>query len=842
MTRFAWAVAMRELRGGLAGFRIFLVCLALGVAGIAAVGSVSSAIEQGMSSEGRTILGGDMEVRFSYRQAEAAELDWLATQGTVSRTINMRSMLSAGEDRSLVDVKGVDGAYPLYGAVVLTDGQAFADAVAPQDGLHGLVTERILAERLGLETGDLVRLGAGEFTFRGVIDREPDRASAGFAMGPRVLTSADGLEAAGLLVPGVIYRTAYRVKLPPETGLGVLKTDFETTFPEAGARWRDRNRAAPGISRFVDRFAMFMSLAGIAALAVGGVGIGTAVRGYLVRKIPAIAALRTLGATGGMVFAAYAMQIAVIAAIGIAIGLALGAGLVLAFGPLLNQSLPIPAEFSLYPVALLKAGVFGALTAVVFTLWPLSWLRRVRPAELLRRETTGQARWPGWIVTTVLILTTAALVGLITLWSPVSWLVASCLAGIAMAVAILQGAGVLSARMLRGLSQTAWLRRWPMVRQAATAVGATGAGTPGVVVALGLGLGVLTVIGQLDANMQRMITEQLPKDSPAFFFVDVQSAQRDTFEQAVLAVDGTERLDSAPMLRGIVTELNGVPAKEAEIDPAAAWVLRGDRGVSYAAGPPPGVVLTEGTWWADDYTGPPLVSFAEEEGRELGLSLGSTVTINILGRPIEATVANFRTVEWRSLGINFLIILSPNALAGAPHTHIATLYADQTAEAEVLRTIGRDMPNVTAVSVRDQIARVSEGLGKLGGAMRWASVIVLLTGLAVLVGTAAAGEERRKAEAAVLKVLGATRATILGAFALRSALTGLIAGLVALVWGGLAAWAVMTYVFRADFVLQPAQAVLIVMGGTIATLIVGLIFARAPLALAPAKVLRTAAG
>jgi putative ABC transport system permease protein len=839
---FAWAVASRELRGGLAGFRIFLICLALGVAGIAAVGSVTAAIEKGMSSEGQTILGGDLEVRFSYRQAEAAELDWLAGQGDVSRTISMRSMLSVGDERSLVDVKGVDGAYPLYGEITLEGGQVFAEAIEPREGVHGLVTERVLAERLGLAPGDTVRLGAGTFTFRGIIAREPDRASAGFAMGPRVLTTADGLEAAGLLAPGVIYRTAYRVKTPAETSTETLKGDFEEVFPEAGARWRDRANAAPGISRFVERFAMFMSLAGIAALAVGGVGIGTAVRGYLVRKIPAIAALRTLGATGGMVFAAYAMQIAVIAGIGIAAGLALGGGLVLAFGPLINKSLPIAAEFSVYPLALVKAGVFGALTAIVFTLWPLSWLRRVRPAELLRRETTGQLRWPGWGVTAALVLATVALAALITLWSPVPWLVASCLGGIAAAVAILQGAGWLSARALRSLSQSRLMRGWPSLRQAAAAVGATGAGTPGIVVALGLGLGVLTVIGQLDANMQRMITEQLPEDSPAFFFVDIQSAQRDGFEETIMAVDGTDRMDTAPMLRGIVTELNGVPAREAKIDPAAAWVLRGDRGVSYATEPPPGVVLTDGAWWEADYAGPPLVSFAEEEGRELGLSIGSTVTINILGRPITAEVANFRTVEWRSLGINFLIILSPNALAGAPHTHIATLYADREAEAEVLRTIGRDMPNVTAVSVRDQIARVSEGLGKLGGAMRWASLIVLLTGLAVLVGTAAAGEDRRKAEAAILKVLGATKSAILTAFALRSALTGAIAGLVALIWGGLAAWAVMTYVFEADFVLQPVQAIGIVLGGALTTLVIGIFFARAPLSLAPAKVLRTAAG
>ncbi|MFK7945674.1 MAG: ABC transporter permease, partial [Paracoccaceae bacterium] len=273
-----------------------------------------------------------------------------------------------------------------------------------------------------------------------------------------------------------------------------------------------------------------------------------------------------------------------------------------------------------------------------------------------------------------------------------------------------------------------------------------------------------------------------------------------------------------------------------------AWVLRGDRGVSYSKTPPDGSVITEGSWWPEDYSGPPLVSFAEEEGRELGLSIGATITVNILGRPITAEVASFRKVEWRGMGISFIMILSPGALAGAPHTHIATLYADPRAEAPVMRELAREMPNVTPVLVREQIDRVSTGLGKLGAATRWGALAVLLTGIVVLIGAAAAGEDRRRAEAAVLKVLGAERRTILASFALRAAMTGALAALVALFWGTLAGWAVITFVFSATFTLPVASTLLVLATGVGLSLIAGVVFARGPLAERPARVLRTSAG
>ncbi len=340
----------------------------------------------------------------------------------------------------------------------------------------------------------------------------------------------------------------------------------------------------------------------------------------------------------------------------------------------------------------------------------------------------------------------------------------------------------------------------------------------------------------------RMVSRELPQDSPAFFLLDVQPDQLEALGKIVGSIDGVGRLDTAPMLRGVITKLNGVPADKAKIDPGASWVLRGDRGVTYAAELPGDARLTAGAWWPANYEGAPLVSFADDEGRELGLKLGSTITVNILGRPITATVASFREIRWQGLGINFLMVMDPAALAGAPHTLIATLHAPPEAEGAVMRAIGEAMPNVTPILVREQIDRVATGLGKIGAATRWAAMGVLLTGLAVLVGAAAAGEERRTAEAAILKVLGASRRSILASFALRAALTGALAALVALAWGTASAWAVQRFVFDADYTLPLGQTLAILAGGVGISLAAGLAFALRPLARRPATTLRTAAG
>jgi putative ABC transport system permease protein len=488
------------------------------------------------------------------------------------------------------------------------------------------------------------------------------------------------------------------------------------------------------------------------------------------------------------------------------------------------------------------AALYGALTSALFALWPLARLREVRPAALFREIGEERMVWPrrGMLAVLGLIALAlgAAVIGLSGAPDLAAWVIAAVGAGFV----VLRAMGWATRRLARRLAHARVLRHRPGLRLALGAIGAPGGQTGDVLLALGLGLGVLAAIGQIDANLQRLIRAQLPEGSPAFFFIDVQNHQLEEFRALVGGIEGVGKISNAPMLRGVITHLNGVPAAEVPIDPGAEWVLRGDRGVSYAALPPEGAVITEGAWWTEDHTGEALVSFSAHEGRELGLSVGSTVTINVLGRPITARVASLRQIEWRGLGINFLMVLNPAALAGAPHSHIATVHAQPVAEAEIMRAVGRALPNVTAVRVRDQVDRVSQALDDLGAATRWASAALLATGLVVLIGAAGTAAERQVAEAAILKVLGAGRRRILASFAMRAALLGALAGGVALLWGLVAAWGATRFLLDGPFVFQPGVALAVVAGGAGLNLMAGLVFAARPLQLRPGQVLRRAAG
>ncbi len=836
----AFAIARRELRGGLRGFRVFLACLALGVAAIAAVGTVRVSIEDGLAREGATMLGGDAEMRFTYRYADEAERAWMEDNAlAVSEIADFRSMATVQRgdqiERGLTQVKGVDDAYPLTGQVVLEPEMPLADALAGDGGLPGGVMDRVLVDRLGLEIGDTFRLGVQDFHLSAILAREPDAAGDSFSLGPRTLVRTADLANSELLGAGTLFETKYRLLLPEGTDLTAMEDSAQALFRDTGMRWRDSRNAAPGVARFVDRLGSFLVLVGLAGMAVGGVGVSAAVRSYLDGKIAVIAILKTLGAEGRTIFAAYLIQIGVLAGIGIILGLILGAALPLIFAPLLAAQLPLPTAFAIQPGPLAEAALYGALTALLFTLWPLARTEEVRAAALFR-DAMGQSRAlprPIFFVITAALL--AALVGSAMYFSGAPTLALWASIGVLGALILLVLVAMGARRLARRMARMRVMRGRTSLRLALGAVGGPGNEASSVVLSLGLGLAVLAAVGQIDWNLRNSISTELPDIAPSYFVVDIQPDQMEGYMARLEGDPGVEKVDSAPMLRGVITRINGDPAIEVAGD---HWVLRGDRGITYSATPTAETRVTAGEWWPADYTGDPVMSFAAEEAEELGLNLGDEVTVNILGRDITATITSFREVDFSTAGIGFVLSMNPAALQGAPHTFISTIYAEEEAEAAILRDLASSYPNITAVRVKDAIDRVTEVLGGIAAAITYGAAATLITGVVVLIGAAAAGERARVFEAAVLKTVGAARGKILAYFALRSAMLGAVAGLVAIVAGGLAGWAVMRFVMEADYVFEPVSAIMIVAGGALATLLAGLGFAWRPLATRPARVLR----
>lgn len=830
-------IARRELRGGLAGFRVFLACLIIGVAAIAAVGSVRESISLGLQQEGSTLLGGDAELELTYRFASDGERAWIERNSErYTEIVDFRSMAVFGPsdnaERSLTQVKGVDSAYPLLGETVLEPVMPLDVALAGQDGTPGAVLDPVLIERLGMTVGDRFSLGATEFIIMAALIREPD-AAGGFNFGPRSIVLSSDLANSGLLQPGTLFDTEYKMVFSEDADLEALKATAEEEF--TGARWRDRRNGTPGVSRFVDRLGSFLVLVGLAGLAVGGVGISAAVTAYLDRKTEVIATLKTLGADSRTIFQTYFIQIGVLTLFGLAVGLAIGAIIPLLVAPILEARLPVPAAFGIHVGPLFEAALYGALAALIFTLWPLARVEDVRAATLFRdgaAPARGRPRlfWTAIIAALFALLVMAA-ASLSGLWQ----LTLGAAFGLSVAFVLLVFAASGVRRLARRIARTKMMRGRSASRLALGSVGGPGGEATSVVLSLGLGLAVLAAVGQIDANLKSAIANDLPERAPSFFMVDIQPDQIDGFRDRLNGNPAVSGVETAPMLRGFIKNINGRPAEEVAGD---HWVLRGDRGITYALDMPEDTEITEGAWWDPANQGEPQVSFAAEEGEELGLILGDQVTVNILGRDITATITSFREVDFSTAGIGFVMTLNPDALAGAPHSFIATVYTEDAAEASILRDMSQTYPNITSIRVKDAIDRFTEILAGIAAAVTYGALATLITGGIVLIGAAAAGVHARTYEAAVLKTIGASRKTVLQSFALRSAILGAAAGVVAIFAGGLAGWGVMTFVMETDYTFEPVSAVLIVTGGVLATLLAGLAFAWGPLAARPARVLR----
>ncbi len=828
-------MAGRELRGGLRGFAVFFACLALGVGAIAGVGMVRASIQSGLTEQGAVLLGGDAQAQVTYRFANEEERAYLESiSDKLSEIVDFRSMAVVGDQRVLVAVKAVDDAYPLLGAVQMEGAEDLPSAFAVQNGAAGAVIDGVLADQMGLDIGDTFKLGETNFRLAARLISEPDSATSGFNFAPRVIVRRGDLAQSGLLGPGTLFDSAYRMILPAEADLEQLQTQTEAKFRDSGLTWEDRRRPSPGVERFVDRMGDFLVLVGLAGLAVGGVGVAAAVRSYLEAKISTIATLRTLGATGGLIFQTYFLQIALLSAVGVALGLMLGVGLPLLFAGQIQAVLPFPADISLKAGPVLEAAFYGMTSAFLFALWPLARSESIRAAALYRGGVAGgRVRGRYLVALAVLAL---ILVGGAVLLSGNWQLTLGMAGGIAAALAILALAALGLGWAVRRAARFGLIRGHYGLRAALAAIGAPRAETMQIVLALGLGLTVLAAVGQIDYNLRAAIARDLPDRAPSYFFVDIQSDQIDGFRAKLAANPAVTQVETAPMLRGILTKINGADAREVS---GGHWVTEGDRGISFAGAMPAGTTVTAGTWWPDDYTGEPQVSFAEEEALEIGLKLGDMITVSILGRDVTARVTSFRNVDFSNAGMGFIMTLSANAVAGAPHTYISTVYAGAEAEAGILREMASAYPNITAIGIKAAIARAAEALGAIAQATTLAALATLTTGFVVLIGAAASGERARVYEAAVLKTLGATRGRILASFALRAALTGAAAGLVALFAGAMGAWGVMFFVMDGTYAFEPISALAVICGGILATLLAGLVFVLRPLARRPAGVLRS---
>ncbi len=829
----AWRIARRDLNARFRGLRLLLVCLFLGVGALAAIGTLTGAIEQELATRGRAMLGGDLQVEVWQRSASSQEMAAFKALGTVSGGTRMQAMASAGDLAAPVELKAVDAKWPLLGRLTLKDGR---EVGAPRDGEAWLGEGA--TERLGLKLGDNFKIGGQPLRVGGIISDEPDRLSEGFALGPVVIVTDGFPTLAGLTLPGAMYRSKYRITLPP--GRDALQTQaaLQKQFPAAGLTIRERSKAAPGAERFVSRMGEFLVLVGLAALVIAGIGIGGGVSSYLEARRGSIATLKVLGATSGDISRIYLIQIAVAALVGSLAGLAAGVAVTPLLGKALGSLLPVSPGFVFDPAALLRASAYGLLVALIFAAPPLLGARHF-PAMALMRARVSPLGKAGRDALVPVGLGMAAIAGLALATAAQPIVTAWFLSG---AVLVLGLLGLLG-QAIRWLAARLPRPRDPLLRAALANLHRPGAQTGALVTALGFGLSAFVLLAAVQTSLDQNIAARVPQKAPDYFVLDVPRERVTEFTAAVSKIAPKASVRTAPALRGAILAYGPatrmVRVSDLKDIPEEAWPLRGERGLTYGDDVPEGNVVTSGKWWPAAYTGPPQVSIDEALAEALDLKLGDLLTIGVLGVERTATITSLRRIDWDSMGFNYVLVFSPNAIADAPHNLAATIdLPPGETRGELLRALVRSFPSSSVIEVGGVLREARDLLRQVSNAILAAASVAVLAGIAVLLGAIAAARASRLYDNVILRVLGASRRQLLLLqLAEYGALALLLSG-VALALGSATAWLVIVQMFEFDW-LPDWRIVLSVLGSGLALVIAFALAGSLPLLRArPAQALR----
>lgn len=827
----AWRIARRDLSARFRGLRLLLVCLFLGTMALTAIGSLTAAIESELSRRGGELLGGDLQVSVWQRGLSGEERRALANNGALSEGTRLQAMARAGEMATPVELKAVDAAYPLHGALTLKDGRSVGN---PAPGEAWLSADA--ADRLGLAPGARFRVGGSSLKVGGIVAEEPDRLGEGFQFGPTVIVDGRMPVEAGLLAPGSMYRTKVRLRLTAGLDPQVVGKAFLARFPTAGFELRTRDEASPGAGRFVQRMGDFLTLVGLAALVIAGIGIGGGVASYLDARRTGIATLKILGATSGDIARIYALEIGAAAMAGSIAGLAAGIALTPLLASALQGLLPVAGGIVIAPRALALALGYALLVALVFAAPPLLRARRFPAMALMRARVSPLGQDHAALPVVAAGLAAIAALALLT---AKDWrLTGGFLAGAAAGFALLALAGWLLRRLAAALPRPAD----PVARATLANLHRPGSATGTLVTALGFGLAAFVLLAAVQTAIDGTIAKRVPEKAPDYFVLDVPRERAGDFRALVARSDPRAEVRLAPMLRGAVIAF-GPSAKMTRVAalgevPEGGWALRGERGLTYAGSLPEGNVVTAGRWWRAD-TRAAEVSVDEDFADAVGLKLGDSITFGVLGIETTAKVTSFRRIDWQSLGFNFVFILSPPVLAQAPHNLSATVdLAPGAPTAPLLQGLARAFPSSSVIEIGGVMRQARTLLEQVGLATLAAAGVTVLAGIAVLLGAIAAARAQRSYDTVILRVLGASRAQVLALLLAEYALLAGVLALVALALGGLAAWLVIVKLFEFDW-LPDWGTVALTLGAGLAAVLIFAVLASLPLLREkPARALR----
>jgi putative ABC transport system permease protein len=834
-------MALRETRAGWRHFIFFLICISLGVGSLIGVAGFSVNLERTIQGEARSLSASDLQILSNrpLKPAENALLSDLETRGVRRLLVyEMDAMAATDGNRSqLVELKVVDQGYPYYGRLVVEPPDPLMDLLRN----HGAVVQESLLIRLNVGLGDSIKIGRARFTIRGIVRKEPDRTAGAFSLGPRVFIDREGLTSAGLVQTGsrIHYRTLLR--LPGDLSAMILAEELKKRFADPGIEVLSYREAQPRLTRFLERLTLYMGLAGLITLLVGGTGVAATVRTFIHQKLETIAILKCIGAGSRTILMTYLSQILFLGLVGCLIGVGLGIGISLVLPPLLSDFLPVSLDFHLYPLPILQGIAMGLLATLFFALWPLLSIRDVPPAWILRREVSleNSKRIP-------------KRKGRVLLWvSAVG--IGSGLAGIAFYQAgsmklgaILVGAILIA---LLCLGMTAWgilrlLRALPKPRSLPFRQGVANILRPGnqtgaILVTLGIGGMLVFTLVLVERNLLRQIGDNVSGTVPSFFFIDIQSDQKEVFSDLLRSYDPKIEPTLLPLVRSRLDGINQKPVSALyHEDQSDAWYFTREYVLTFLQELPKGNRILRGRWW-EGAGGMPEISVEKEAAAHLRVDVGSTMTFDIQGAMISAKVTSIRSVDWSGMTPNFFVIFEPGGLDPFPMSYVSAIQVARKDEVPLQQRVVNAFPNVTAIPMGEVLESVAAILRRIGLVIRFLAFFSILAGMTVLIGALVATRYQRLRESAIFKVIGATRFLIVRGFAVEYAVLGAAAGLISAALATAVDFTLMRFVMDSPWMFQPGALIIGMLSMTLITIAVGFLSTYRVLGKRPLPVLRS---
>ena len=883
MIPLPFKLAWRETANSWSRFVFLFLCIALGIGAIVAVDLFATNVEEAILGDARSLLGGDIELSWRRPVSENGQdvLDSISERNiTVSHITELAGMTAVESSQltgqktkptsQLVELKALDAAYPLYGNLAVEPARPIEQLLAPiQSGCkrlpcHGAIAQQSLLIRLNLKLGSELRIGQTNFIITGILVKEPDKIATAFSLGPRVIISQEALKTTELVKTGSRIHERYRLQLPPSSNLERWLGELRGRLSREGVQVNSYRDAQPRLRRFLDQLTLYLGLIGLTILWVGGIGVACTIQGFITQKTPIIATLKTLGADSTQVIQVYLTQSLLLGSIGSLVGAILGVGLH-QWLPLLLRGI-IPETFPIDPtlIPILRGIAIGTLATLAFSLWPLLAIRSVSPSLVFRQDVdraTLQIEPPSWTTTLITafkdwwndpIQRTTSLLIAVNLLGLAIWQAYSLSLGL-----FFCGAFIVSIFALLGATNVLfWILRnihFPqklLLRHATNNLQRPGNFTKAMTLAIGIGVMLMTTLVTVQHTLLNLIEDQIPVNAPSFFFIDIQPDQYVSFKKVLEKHIPNTPYDLVPVVRTRLTAIDDRTINpEDHKGKRNGWYFTREYVVTTFQSLPKDNLLTQGQWWQNaqlqNSSGDSqaqntlaMVSVEEDAAKNLGLSLGSTITLNIQGVPFVAKVSSLRRVDWSSFSMNFFLIVEPGSLEGAPITYIATARVPKTVENPLQQSIVAAMPNVTAIHVGDVMDNIATIFRQLAGGIQALALLCLITGGVVMIAAISINRYRRLHELAILKALGGKRGLLLFSLGTEFGLIGGFAGLVGIGLGCLLSWLILHFFFDLTWTLNMSFLLTGLLLTIVLTLVTGFLGTYRLLGFPPLSVLR----